>query len=81
MVFYTGNAFPGWKGSALIGSMQPGRLVRLTMRDGTVASEERYLGDLRERIRDVQQAPDGTLYLITDSSNGRILRVRPKGAR
>jgi glucose/arabinose dehydrogenase len=43
--------------------------------DGRVAREERYLADLNERIRDVQQAPDGTLFVITDSSDGRILRV------
>jgi len=69
--------FPDWKGNILIGSLTPGGLVRLVMKDGKVAKEERYLGDLRERIRDVQQALDGSLYLLTDSSNGRILRVTP----
>lgn len=78
MAFYTSTAFPGWKGSILIGSMMPGALVRLTMRDGAVAAEERHLGDLRERIRDVQQGSDGLLYLITDSSDGRVLRVSPR---
>jgi glucose/arabinose dehydrogenase len=78
MTFYTGDAFPGWKGSILIGSMQPGRLVRLTMEDGRVAGEERYLGELGERIRDVQQGPDGLVYLVTDEGNGRLLRLRPK---
>ena len=60
MTFYTGDAFPEWKGSILIGSMQPGLLVRLTLQGGGVTSEERYLGDLNERIRDVQQ--DRTAY-------------------
>jgi len=78
MTFYTGDAFPGWKGSVLIGSLQPGRLVRLTMKDGKVAREERYLGDLGERIRDVQQGPDGLVYVVTDEGNGRVLRVRPR---
>ena len=77
MAFYTGDAIPGWKGSALIGSMQPGRLVRLTLADGKVTGEERYLGDLGERIRDVQQGPDGFVYVVTDEGNGRVLRVRP----
>jgi glucose/arabinose dehydrogenase len=81
MTFYTGDAFPGWKGSILIGSLTPGLLVRLTLTDGRVAREERYLGELRERIRDVQQGPDGLLYLVTDSSNGRILRVKPSASR
>jgi glucose/arabinose dehydrogenase len=77
MTFYTGDAYPGWKGSVLIGSMQPGALVRLTLRDGAVTKEERHLADLNERIRDVQQGPDGLLYVVTDSPNGRVLRVRP----
>ena len=76
MIVYTGDKYPGWKGSFLVGSMQPGALVRLTLANGVV-SEERYLHDLRERIRDVQQGPDGFVYLITDNSDGRVLRVVP----
>jgi len=81
MVVYTGDLFPGWKDNFLVGSLTPGLLVRLVMKDGKVAQEERYLGDLRERIRDVRQAPDGSLYLLTDASNGQILRVTPAGTR
>jgi glucose/arabinose dehydrogenase len=81
MTFYTGNMFPDWKGDILVGSLTPGGLVRLVMKDGKVVKEERYLGDLRERIRDVQQALDGSLYLLTDSSNGRILRVTSDARR
>jgi glucose/arabinose dehydrogenase len=81
MAFYTGDAFPGWKGSVFIGSLRPGLLVRLTLEAGAVAREERYLGDLRERIRDVRQGPDGLLYLLTDSRDGRILRVLPAAVR
>ena len=51
------------------------------MKDGKVAQEERYLGDLRERIRDVRQAPDGSLYLLTDARNGQILRITPRPNR
>ena len=81
MVFYTGNLFAAWKNNALIGSLTPGLLVRLVMKDGKVAQEERYLGDLRERIRDVRQAPDGSLYLLTDARNGQILRIAPAANR
>jgi aldose sugar dehydrogenase len=81
MTFYTGEAFPGWQGSLLIGSLRPGLLVRLTLADGQVTGEERYLGDLGERIRDVRQGPDGRLYLLTDSRDGRILRVLPVAPR
>ncbi|MGH2405302.1 MAG: PQQ-dependent sugar dehydrogenase [bacterium] len=77
MTFYTGDAFSLWKGSVFIGSLTPGLLVRLTLESGRVTREERYLGDLRERIRNVRQGPDGVLYLLTDSRDGRILRVVP----
>ena len=60
---------------------EPGRLAdfkkRDTNHDGVVTKEERYLHDLHERIRDVQQGPDGYVYVITDNAMGRILRVLP----
>lgn len=81
MVFYTGDLFPAWKDNILVGSLTPGGLVRLVMKDGKVAQEERYLGDLGERIRDVRQASDGSLYLLTDARDGRILRLTPTTTR
>lgn len=81
MAIYTGDLFVGWRHNFLIGSLTPGGLVRLVMKDGKVAQEERYLGDLRERIRDVRQAPDGSLYLVTDARDGQILRVTPAAKR
>ncbi len=77
MTFYTGDRYAGWRGSLLIGSMNPGGLVRLTLRDGRVVSEERYLGELGRRFRDVVQGPDGYVYVITDHGDGQILRVLP----
>jgi glucose/arabinose dehydrogenase len=53
-------------------------LVRLVLQNGVVVQEERYLGELKERIRDVQQGADGYLYIVTDNTNGRVLRVLPK---
>lgn len=80
-VFYTGKAFPEWEGDLLIGSLNPGGLVRLELVDGKVASETRYLGDLRERVRDVQVGSDGYIYLITDSPKaGRVLQLAPDAA-
>ena len=75
--FYTGDGFPDWKGDLLAGSLTPGGLVRLRLENGRVVLEERYLAELGERIRDVRQAPDGALYLLTDSSRGRVIRVEP----
>ncbi len=81
MTFYTGEVFPEWRGSVFVGSLRPGLLVRLTLDGGRVAREERLLGNLRERIRDVRQGPDGFLYLLTDNHEGRVLRVVPAGQR
>ena len=75
--FYTGGAYPGWKGSLLVGSLTPGALVRLTLDGERVVGEERYLEERGERIRDVQQGPDGLVYLVTDHAKGRILRLLP----
>jgi len=77
MVYYTGDAIPGWRGSFIVGSLQGHGLVRLVVENGRVTAEERYLGDLRERIRDVQQGPDGFLYIVTDRPDGQVMRVRP----
>ena len=52
-------------------------LVRLSLNGNVVTGEERLLQNLYERIRDVRQGPDGALWLLTDSSAGRILRVSP----
>jgi glucose/arabinose dehydrogenase len=52
--------------------------VRLSLDGEKVTGEERLLGELGERIRDVRQGPDGALYLLTDNANGRILRISPK---
>ena len=76
-LFYTGEAFKDWQGDLLIGSMTPGALVRLQMEGGKVVKESRYLGELKQRIRDVQQAEDGSIYLITDMPKGKILKLEP----
>ena len=77
MTFYTGDRYPGWKGSAFVGSMSPGALVRLTIENDRVTREERYLSNVG-RVRDVQQGPDGLLYLVTDANDGQLLRVVPQ---
>lgn len=77
LTFYTGDAIPAWKGSLFLGALAGQRLVRLTLREGKVTGEEVLLADLGERIRDVVEGPDGFLYLLTDSDDGRVLRIRP----
>jgi glucose/arabinose dehydrogenase len=77
MAFYTGNLFPAWKGNAFIGALKAEMLVRLTVDGEKVTGEERLLQGLGERIRDVRNGPDGAIYLLTDNSAGRILKVVP----
>ena len=77
MAFYTGKLFPKWSGSLFLGALRGAMLVRLTLNGNAVTSEERLLQNLNERIRDVRQGPDGALWLLTDSSSGRILQVAP----
>jgi glucose/arabinose dehydrogenase len=79
VLFYTGSAFPQWKGNVFVGSMPGRHLVRLVMNAAgdRVVNEEMLLTGEKWRIRDVKQGPDGMLYLLTDEDNGRILRLRP----
>jgi len=77
--FYTGNAFPAWRGSAFVGGLGGKRLVRLVL-DGTrVTGEEHLLTDRNQRVRDVRQGPDGLLYLVTDEQAGEVWKLVPKG--
>jgi aldose sugar dehydrogenase len=77
MVFYDGDLFP-WAGDVLIGSLQPGALVRLELDGDTVTGEERLLTQ-QGRIRDVVQDRDGSLLVLTDADAGALLRLTPKG--
>jgi glucose/arabinose dehydrogenase len=78
MAFYTGSLFPAWKGSLFVGGLASQHLARLTLKGDRVVGEEWLLGDLKARIRDVVQGPDGALYLLTDSENGKLLKLAPK---
>jgi glucose/arabinose dehydrogenase len=79
--FYTGDRFPDWKGSAFVGALREGtgqhiqRLVFNTQR--LPIGRELMLGELRQRIRDVRQGPDGLLYVLTDEAAGALLRIEP----
>jgi glucose/arabinose dehydrogenase len=77
MMFYTAKLFPKWTGSLFSGALAGKMLVRLSLTGNAITGEERLLQNLNERIRDVRQGPDGALWLLTDSSAGRILRVSP----
>jgi aldose sugar dehydrogenase len=76
--FYTGNAFPAWRGSLLVGALKERRLVRLEIKDNRVTGEEHLLTERGQRIRDVRQGPDGALYIVTDETNGELWKITPK---
>jgi aldose sugar dehydrogenase len=76
MAFYTGERFPEWKGNAFVGALAGRLLARLTLDGEKVVAEERLLVGMNKRIRDVRQGPDGFIYLLTDSADGEVLRVR-----
>lgn len=74
--FYTGDAFPAWRGSLFIGALREQRLVRLVVKDNRVVGEEHLLSERGQRIRDVRQDGGGMLYVVTDG--GELLRIAPK---
>lgn len=75
--FYTGTLFPAWRGNLLVGALAGQHLTRLVLSGEKVVGEERLLEDLGERIRDVRVAPDGSVWVLTDQTEGRILRITP----
>ena len=78
MAFLTSNRYgSAWKGSLFVGSLKFQFLNRVELSGAKVVREERLLGDLGERIRDVQQGPDGYLYVLTDNPKGRLMRLVP----
>ncbi len=76
--FYTGDAFPMWRGSLFVGSLGQKRLVRLTIENDRVTGEEHLLVDRDQRVRDVRQGPDGALYIVTDQGNGELWKIAPR---
>jgi glucose/arabinose dehydrogenase len=76
MAFYDGPLFGGWRGSLLVGGLSARTLVRLTLEGERVTGEARYL-EGRARIRDVRVARDGAVMLLTDATDGALLRLTP----
>ena len=84
LAIYTGDRFPVWKGNAFVGGMRTGEipgtghLERIVFNAKTEEiRRESMLGELRQRIREVRQGPDGLLYLLTDEDEGALLRIEP----
>ena len=84
LAFYTGDRLPKWKGDVFVGGMRygeipnTGRLERILFNENMEElRREPLLTELRQRIRDVRQGPDGLLYLLTDYDDGALLRIEP----
>lgn len=77
MVFYTGNLFPEWHGNLFIGALAGRRISRLSTGNKKILDEEQLLM-YTTRFRDVEQSPDGALYLLTDEEDGKLLKLIPK---
>lgn len=77
LAIYDGQLFEGWQGDLLVPALKT-REVRRVLRDnGRIVGEQRWLAELDERIRDVKVAPDGSIHVLTDGENARLLRVVP----
>jgi len=77
MIIYDGAMFPKWRASMMIGGLTAGGIVRLSLDGSKVTGEERI--ELGARIRDVEQAADGSIYVLTDEADGDVLRLKPAG--
>ncbi|WP_298716297.1 PQQ-dependent sugar dehydrogenase [uncultured Oceanisphaera sp.] len=75
MLFYTGSQFPQWQDSLFIGALKARKLVRLTLDGEQVTQEQHLLDELGSRIRTLVQARDGGIYVLTDASNGKLLKL------
>ena len=80
IAFYTGKMFPSWNGNVFVSALAARYLVRLVLDGDRVVAEERLLTDLNSRIRAVNEGPDGSLYVLTDGANGKIVRLVKKAS-
>ena len=75
MTLYRGSEFPAWDGDLLVSALVAREVRRIDLEDGRVLGQEALFSELGERLRDVATGPDGAVYLLTDSRDGRVLRV------
>lgn len=75
MAFYDGDRFKAWQHNVFIGALATKELIRLQFDGDKVVHEERLMGELKERIRDVRQGPDGYLYVLTDEDKGSLYKL------
>ena len=81
MAFHTGRPGNAWNDSLFLGALADRNLIRLQLDGDRIVSEERLLGDLGKRIRDVRVGADGIVYVLTDEDAGQLLRLIPPAKR
>jgi glucose/arabinose dehydrogenase len=88
LTFYTGDKLPAWNGDVFVGGLRTGEIPGTGHIERILFNEkmeelrrESLLGDLRQRMRDIRQGPDGLLYVLTDEKDGALLRIEPAPAR
>ena len=77
LAYYDGMAFPDWQGDLFVAALVEQSVRRVDLEDGEAVGEEILFTELGMRLRDVRAGPDGYLYLLTDSAEGSVLRVKP----
>ncbi|OZB06042.1 MAG: oxidoreductase [Idiomarina sp. 34-48-12] len=78
MIFYTGDKFPAWQGDLLVAALKGSQVARLDLEGDRVMHEETLFEDaVKQRIRDIEQGPDGYIYLITDDRAGQLIQIKP----
>jgi len=80
MSFLVGHPQSAWNNSLFLGALADRNLIRLSLDGNRIVGEERLLGDLGARIRDVRVGKDGSVYVLTDEDDGRLLRLQPPAA-
>ena len=78
MAFYDGDKFPAWQGDLFIGALAGKHLRHLTVKGDKITHQAMMLKPMEERIRDVRNGPDGYIYILTDSPEGRLIRIEPQ---
>ena len=75
MTFYNGNMFPMWNGSIFISALVPGDVRRIFTDNNNLIKEEVIFDEISERVRSIKMAPNGSLLLLTDGPNGKVIRI------
>ena len=75
LIIYSGSQFPKWVGNAFIGGLRSQSLIRVKIQGDKPAEVERF--DMKKRIRDVEQGPNGAIWILEDKNGGRLLKLSP----